>query len=216
VNEKIFKENRECGILKVRDYEANDYLATTACLIVLARHGDHFQGSLGFIGDTVALQVVRNGAALLTYDQLLACHAFSYPHWEGKVARGELSKADAERERLVWQRSHARNRSDARDSLGNLVGFGVLTGEPSAMDFLEVRHIYARPGDRFILASDALRACRMKGERETAASYGVIPDIVRSSAIEAIPGLLIQEIRRAERVHNLRSDDATVVAIEIQ
>lgn len=218
-NTAIRKENEDRGITQAVNYDTVDYLGTTACILSLKAAADHAFGTFGFIGDPVAFFVRSDGAAmLLTRDQLDGCHRFGRPYFKALAAREGLSDGEALRRRRIWNRSYARNRREATDPDGHPVGYGVLTGEPGATHFFETRLVLARPGDRLILASDALRACAEIGELETesAASYQSIIPIIRAPDPAAVPEMLFQEIRTRERARKLRSDDATVVVVEVQ
>lgn len=218
-NAAIRKENEDRGITQVVNYDTVDYLGTTACILSLAARADHAFGTFGFIGDPVAFLVRNSGTAtLLTRDQLDGCHRFGRPYFKALAAREGLSDEEALRQRRIWNRSYARNRREATDPDGHSVGYGVLTGEPGAMHFFEAQLVLARPGDRFILASDALRACAEFGilETESAASYQSMVPLIRMSNLGAVPEILVREIRTRERMRKSRSDDATVVVVEVQ
>jgi len=156
-NKTIAEENKKAGLTRhTVDYQSRDYLGTTGCILGLQVDGKKHKAVFAYLGDVIAIYLPESGAPkLLTRDQLHGCHQFSYNHF---------SKAQ-KAERLLWQRKEARNRRHAQDPHGNLVGFGAFTGEPEALDFLEVVELEVQPGDRFILSTDALRIAANIGHK---------------------------------------------------
>jgi serine/threonine protein phosphatase PrpC len=206
-NEVIARENRErCINQDTVDYQSFDYLGTTGCLLCI--NSVLSKAFFAYLGDVIAISLPKNGSPrLLTRDQLRMCHRFSYTHFS------KSQKA----ERLLWQRKEVRNNYRARNPEGKFVGFGAFTGEPEALKFLEISEFKVNPGDRFILASDALRVVATIGEEdETISSYSPVLGAVReASFFEEWPKTLIGLIRCSELEKQTRSDDATIVAVEI-
>lgn len=174
------------------------------------------EGFVASLGDPVCLLVPNQGApSLLTTDQLHACHAYSYESFRPQT--GESTESARQR-RHQWQRGYARNNPGAEnpDKPGEYVGYGVLNGDPRALHFLDVRSVLMQPGDRLLVASDAVRASRDSEGRvpETAEDYARVATYVRAGSIQRIPEALLALIRNDEIARDTRADDATVVIIE--
>lgn len=215
-NEEINQINGLFGItVDTVDYQANDYFGTTG----ISLHVDLETGKaiLAYVGDPIAIYLPKDGQpVLLTKDQLHSCHNFSYGHFASLVSP-EFTEKQAKAARLLFQRKDARNQPKATDPGGNLIGFGALTGEDSALHFLEVMELQLKPGDKLMLASDALRAsAQISGhEDETVFSYERAIEVIETTSFEGIPAALIELTRQYEKLTNARSDDATFVMLEI-
>ncbi len=206
-NETIAQESGKIGIDKSTvDYQSLDLLGTTGG--VLCVNPDRNKAIFAYLGDVVVIYLPKEGTPkLLTRDQLRACHNFSYSHFS------QEQKA----ERLLWQRKEARNNLEARDPDGNQVGYGAFTGEPQALQFLKILEFPVKQGDRFILASDALRVTASvdKNEEESISSYESTLEVVNNTPFDKLPNILIKLIRKYEIEKKARSDDATIVVVEI-
>ncbi len=216
-NVAVAEVNRAAGIVdSAIDCECVDYLSTTGCVLWAYEHGGKRGAILSSIGDSLALYVPRRSdAQLLTRDQLTACHRYSHARFREVAQREGLSREEEKRRRIVWQRREARNRKDAVDSSGTHIGYGVMTGELAALEVVDIRSVFPiTPGDRFLLASDALRVLATPLQEimeETAADYQSVVETVRRVPSESVPSALIERIRVVER----HSDDATVVLVEV-
>ncbi len=198
---------------KTVNYSHRDYLATTG----EALWTDGKTAILSYIGDVVGIFIPANGAPkLLTRDQLHACHQYTYGHFEGLISP-TLTPQEAKSKRLTYQRKEVRNKTSACDPDGNRIGFGTLTGEYAALDFVESVELPVSAGDMFILASDALRvvATNNDNEEETIASYALVLKKTKTKAFEELPQALINLIRDCEVAKSARSDDATVVVVKV-
>lgn len=216
-NALIAEKNRRVGLTNATvDYKSVDYLGTTGCAFVV--NPKTCKAIFAYIGDVIGIHIPYGGEPrLLTRDQLHNCHAFSYAYFSSLVS-SEITKEMAKEMRLLYQRRDARNKKSATDPTGNLVGFGVLTGEPEAMDFVEIMEFDVHPGDRFLLATDALRvtASIPEGEEENVFSYGHVLQILHQTSFDELPEVIVDLIRQQEISKKTRSDDATVVVVEIE
>ena len=212
-NAAIARTNAVRGITAQADLEFVDLLGTTATVLWVT---DEHTAAIGYIGDTVALHFPHGGTPrLVSRDQLVSCHAYTYPLFNELAQQHGWSREETSRQRVIWQRKHARNQKGARDPSGNPIGFGVLTGEPGALDFIETATVACVPGDRFLLASDALIVLeRPPGTMQTE-PYAVIADIAWDPDMATVVRRLLTETRREEQRQGRRSDDATVVLAEI-
>ncbi|GEM_PF-5613060 len=214
-NQLIWSANECLGVNASLDFDKVDYLATVANAFWMPSGSS--EALVATIGDTVVLWLPNAGSPeLLSRDGLAACHRFSYRFFQSLAVSEGIPPDEARRRRLVWQRSIARNHSDAQSPEGEWVGFGVLTGEPEALEFLETRKVDISGGGKVILASDALRACADErlGE-ETIHAYAAFLRAVGGVSFGDIPAAAIACIREKEIQRSLRSDDATVVVVEI-
>lgn len=219
VNDKIRLVNQEYCVPQHLDYSSTDYLCTTG-IILKIRENDRQGGAfaaLGYIGDIIGLRLSKTESPfLITRDQLEACHAFAKAYFTGKTLTQEITPEEANRQRLVWQRKLVRNNREVRDPEGNLIGFGVLTGEEQALHFVEAMEMPIHHGDRFILASDAFDrlADPQKGPRRIGDFLKALEPCASLRPKEAAEHL-VRAIREREEVLKARSDDATVVVIDI-
>lgn len=196
---------------------ATDRISTTLVVAWLRALPDGCaDGFVASLGDPVSLLVPKSGAqSLLTTDQLHACHAYSYDNFRPQV--GE-STEDARRRRHRWQRGFARNNPDAENpnKPGEYVGYGVLNGDSRALHFLDIRSVHMERGDRLLVASDAVRACRDNTEDapEASGDYERVARYVRTGSINHVPEMLVTLVRNDEIARDTRADDATVVVVE--
>ena len=94
-------------------------------------------------------------------------------------------------------------------------GFGELTGEPAAVNFVETELIAAPAGTRFILATDAMEAIGA-GDREQRRVDDYTKILLSLNQEPAIAAQeLLQLTRSAEAQKHSRSDDATFVVIDV-
>ncbi len=218
-NETIWKENLKLLEAQNIDYDSVDYFGTTLCVLWIHKREEKILAVFGFIGDSIAIHIPKDGqACLLTIDQLASCYRYTKPFFENLAKKEGLSPEDAKRKRLIYQRKEARNKTLALDPNGNNIGYGVLTGERDAMHFFEIQKLILCVGDKIIMASDAISVLSKKtfsGEPEKINHYNEIIKLASQTTIEDVPQLLIGLIRKKESEKNIGSDDATVVAIEI-
>ncbi len=203
-NDDIRVVNEQLGINKETvDYLYNDYFGTTGIVL----HADIFTGKvvLGYAGDVIAIYLPVNGIPqLITRDQQHGWHTGLYQTFTDKIKRS------------IYQRKVVRNNPEAHDG-DTFIGFGAFTGESSVINFVEVTEIQVNPGDRFILATDALRttACVVRDEEEDIASYQSALKALEGFPVEEWPRILIELTRQCEVETQTRSDDATIVVIEV-
>jgi serine/threonine protein phosphatase PrpC len=202
----IAVENTRRGINSdTIDYWERDYFGTTGATLSI-KDGE---AELSYIGDGIVLFIPKEREAeLLTRDQLHGCNSFSVKHFGALMTK----------EQLIWQRSFARNNKTAIDSEGNSVGFGAFTGEQRALDFLESVVISVKKGDKFVLSTDALRVLSEapQSEEESIGSYQGVINIIKNTPKKELPKKLIQIIRKEEVRKKARSDDATIVVVEVE
>lgn len=216
-NSAIGQANAESGISEGLDFQSRDYLGTTGVALLVKQEGQRTSAHFAFIGDPMLFHIRPTGeVALLTRDQLRNCHQFGKPTFDRLARLKGWSQREAARRRLLWQRRDVRNNAKARDTQGNLIGFGVLTGEAKALDFIETGSVEVGPGDRFVLASDALRACSAGHGAEKAEDYLSLSSLFYGTTTGACARLLVGAVRQAEQEKGLRSDDATVVVVDVQ
>lgn len=215
-NESIWSVNKIYDIPEKLNFDDVDYLGTTGCVFWMC-DAESGKALLAFIGDVIALHIPFFAPPkLLARDQLYYCHRYAKPIFAERIKKEKFPPEEAKRRRLIWQRREVRNNKFIRDSDGNFIGFGVLTGESSALDFVEIRCIDLKAKDRIILATDALSACIETGEEEeTISHYSEILAFVKGLPSEDAAQRVLEHIRNCEDEKNLRSDDATVIIVDI-
>jgi serine/threonine protein phosphatase PrpC len=120
-------------ILPKLDYLENDLVGTVLAVCLRSGRQLHY----AYIGDCW-VRLLREGQALL----------LTPPQTAGVAAyRKQLTHGV---DPIVAVRRNLRNRGDAAD------GYGCLTGEPSAMDFVRLGFIELQLGDRIIVATDGV------------------------------------------------------------
>lgn len=158
VNKAIWEENKR-RFPDAPDFVYEDYLSTVGVAWWLPPVSN--SAVLGYIGDCMAFYLPYGGRPrMLTVNQLEDWNRYN-PSYDWKhSSHWELSSVEAERRCGFWRRKHIRNKKDAYGPDGTPVsGYGDLTGEAVAIDFVEIVTVNVSPGDRFVLASDALGAC---------------------------------------------------------
>ena len=204
-NNAVLHENNVRNInSQTVDYKTLDYLGTTGMILGVNTH----EAILTYLADSVAIHIPCGGRAkLLTKDQLHSCNVFC----NSKDRDTTISPEE-------FKRKLCRNKFNAFDAHGNRIGFGAFTGEPEALPFLETVRVSIQSKDIFLLASDAIRAAIETDSSvpESIASYKSVIDLIASNTLENIPKSVIELIRTNEATKKLRSDDATVLIIEVQ
>ena len=215
-NEEIRKANEERGLVYgTEDFFRHECFATTAALVLVDKKS--LTATVGSIGDSMVFYLPKGDVPeLLTEDQLAG-----FNRWKSRLEKqlrgAGLPEQEVKRELLLRRWRDVRNRKDAVDELGNPIGYGVLNGEPHAIGFLQMVETDVRAGDRFILCSDAMRACSKARaeEAETAKHYAELLDIAKVLLPEHTFWHLKDQIRKSEKQRKVRSDDATVVIMDI-
>ena len=216
-NTAIGQANLETGISSNLDFRACDYLGTTGLAVLIRQEGQQIWAHFAYIGDPLLFHArPMKEASLLTRDQLENCHLFGKPVFERLAKAKGWSRQEAASRRLLWQRRDVRNNRQAKDTQGNMLGFGVLTGEARAMGFVETGSIEVEPGDRLVLSSDAIRACRNGDGVESAGLYWELFRKCGHLPVRECAKLLVEATRHAENEQGIRSDDATVIVIDVQ
>ncbi len=218
-NEAIWQANLSFKIPQNIDHDSVDYFGTTLCVLWIRKREEKICAVLGFIGDSLAIYIPKNGQArFLTKDQVASCHRYTKPFFENLAKKEDILPEAAKRKRLVYQRKEVRNKISKCDPDGNHIGYGVLTGESDAMHFFEMQKLELCPGDKIIMASDAINVLSEKTlpeEPEKIEHYAKVIDLASKIKTEKLPRLLIEHIRKKEFGKTAGSDDATVVAIEV-
>lgn len=159
------------------DYLENDLAGTVAIVGVIAGDVFHYAS----IGDCLGYIVSNDKSVGFTHSQTEMVAA--YRRKVGFVRDATL-----------------RIRRDIRNNKAHPWGFGVLTGESAALDFVEQGDIALHGGETIILASDGVAHLF-----QSSVQFG---DGV-------VAGLLIQRAERAEKELGIRSDDKAVIVIRI-
>lgn len=215
VNQKISQANKDLGISDTLNYDDVDLLCTTGCIALVYQDEEQKFVTYGFIGDVIGMYVpAHNPPKFLTRDQLERCHTFGKPYYQKLVLEGKLTEEEAKRKRLIWQRKEVRNNLSAIDLSGNSIGFGVLTGEESALSFIEVGTEEIGSSDRLIFASDSLDRCAQGEGTRKIEYFDSVLKSVRNLTLEDCANFLIRHIRECEKKMSRSSDDATVVVVD--
>lgn len=211
-NQAIERENIRLGMYR---WARPHWLATVGC--ALWTDSQREVAFFGYIDDPFGFIVLPDGEVILiTEDQ----HKPSEGHfWERHGE--EMSSRDpagnpAFRER---QDKFVRNRSDARCWWcgERFRGWGALTGEEAAMDFVMISSFATPPGTRVVLASDAIEAIGAGQARERLAEdYRTALLDTGNLESQAAAEELIRLIREGEVKKRCKSDDATVAVVDFK
>ncbi len=188
------------------------WLATVGCALWAdPRNGTAF---FGYIGDPLAFIVSRHRRVeIITRDQL----APSEGHFWAKH-RKEISSQDPAANVFIreHQDQYIRNHLEAKCFCGErFCGWGALTGDGAAMDFVVTRVIETPPGTRVVMASDAMEAIGAGNGKERKpedyreallSTLGMNPE---EAALE-----LLRLTRAGEEKKRCKSDDATFVVVD--
>ena len=196
------------------DYSSGeDFCGTVGCVLWVPA-GCAF-AVCGWIGDCLVFHLPHDGEPqLLTRNQLAEWNAAYHDVFFGGESIGEDSLGSENMRRLAWQREYVRNRCDAHLPDGTSIeGFGALTGEPNALDFVEVQCVPIALGDRFVLASDAIRVLENDGGEESLLS---VLAALRALSRKEMVDQLIHAIREADKAKGVRLDDVTVAVADME
>lgn len=171
-----------------------DYPGTVGTLLVVQGS----QAVWAHLGDTVLLDLRADGTnRVLTRDQVQVVDRWLF-------AEGVKWPPD---ERLV------RVRRDVRNNPASQAGFGALTGETSALDFIETGSTEITPGDQLALLTDGFDSVWIesgKNLREQNRVPAKLAALLRNGALEELVG----EATAADAALGSRSDDKTVILVE--
>lgn len=173
-NAAIAQYNRER--FAVTDYLEHDLASTVAIWGVVAAGAFHFAA----VGDCLGYLVGMGEATEIAHAQTAALHAYY-------------------RAIAPAQRAALNARRDFRNNKQSPYGYGVFTGEPSALAFVEVQTIPIVAGQRIVLASDGLLDL-----------FQAIP----TSIFEPAPEAMIAAAEALEEERQLRSDDKAVILLQ--
>ncbi len=186
------------------------WMATVGCALVsnLSTDVSYF----GYIGDPLAFLISPNReVSILTEDQLrpFELHINSYHKSDSKDLANNIFIRE-------HQDRYVRNVMDARCFCGErLRGWGALTGQLEAMDFVVVNKIQTPLGSRVILASDAIEAIGAgNGQERKVRDY----QEALLSTLSIDPYRAAEALLRLTRVGEVskgcKSDDATFVVVD--
>lgn len=152
----------------------------------------------GHIGDCILAKIDRSGLSIFTEQQTAAVSQFC------KRARSKMAY-----EELV-RTVHAkfRNRLDI-DDLGNTIGYGVLTGEPTALNFLRCGSVNVDPGSTFVLVTDGCQTLMQERPDEFRRLLG------DTRYWPTDVNYLIELASDLEEQKNIRSDDKSIVVFRL-
>ncbi|OFZ54172.1 MAG: hypothetical protein A3D92_03665 [Bacteroidetes bacterium RIFCSPHIGHO2_02_FULL_44_7] len=207
VNEEIQKENKKKSLYKKHP---SRWMATVGCILL----GDRKKNVayFGYIGDPSACYVPKKGALrVLAEDQYEVWQKhYLKEHKPGTILEAHKANRDHQ-DRLI------RNHINPSCFCGRKVeGCGALTGERGAMDFVCTTTIQTKPGDRFLLASDAIEVFGDgKGKKRVAKNYVPILNMVKNIPPKKAATFLIKAIRKEEVLRKAPSDDATCVVVDL-
>ncbi len=166
-----------------------------------------------YIGDPLAFLISpRREARLLTEDQLrpFEQHLFTCHKDELTKDPGTIAYIREHQDKFI------RNVMDAQCYCGEpLCGWGALTGQSEAMEFVGVETFQVPPGTRVILASDAIEAIG-KGNAQERNVADYLPAFQAISGLE--PQEAVEELLRLTRAGEVekkcKSDDASFIVVD--
>lgn len=178
------------------DLYEHDYPGTVGT--VIATTGRELRWA--HLGDTAMILIGRYDGRLLTRDQVAG-----FRMWL-RSNSNDLPTDMADRIRYVH--SHIRNNASVVHS------YGVLTGESAALSFVETGACTIAPEDRIILATDGLEP--LWGVFKWNATVpGAAPNALVDCLRKSTPEALLDMAEQAEIKHSTKSDDKTVVVIDL-
>lgn len=178
------------------DLSSRDYPGTIGT--VMAASPDTL--TWAHLGDTLLLLLRGNGGAVLTRDQVADFRAW-------RTANLTTLPANMP-DRVRYLHGSVRNNTALAHS------YGVLTGEPSAVQFVETGTTPLERGDRIVLATDGLTPLWSTMDWTPNAQRPIpqrIVEYLRRVTVEQ----LLQDAEEAEERGQIRSDDKTVVLAEM-
>lgn len=173
-----------------------DYPGTIGTIIATA--GQELRWA--HLGDTALILICDHDARLLTRDQVAG-----FRSWLGSNVQHLPTNTP---DRIRYLHGSVRNNSGLKHA------YGVLTGEPSALEFIETSVCSITKGDRLVLVSDGLGPLwDLLGWRPTVP--GRVPSQIVKRLRESTAEALLDMAEDAERHSSLRSDDKTVIIVDI-
>lgn len=207
VNRAIGRKNKELGLLGRPE---SWRLGTVGCACWLDEHQGI--GWFASIGDPFTIvQAPTDDLLFFGRDQLQGFHQHLL------TRHGADNQRLGEMEIRTHQDRYVRNCVEAKCFCNQSVpGWGALTGEETALRFLELQKTELPPGSRVILASDAIEVFGQgKGSERNPQDFRTALDELRPYPAEEATNRLIRLIRAEETARQKKSDDATVVIIDI-
>lgn len=178
------------------DLYSRDYPGTIGTVIVAIQEAVTW----AHLGDTLLLLLRDDGGTVLTRDQVA-----DFRTWH---AANMATLPATVPDRVRYLHGSVRNNTALAHS------YGVLTGEPSALEFIETGTAPLKKGDRIILATDGLTPLWTAMDWMPNAQQPIprrIVEYLRRATVEQ----LLQEAEAAEEQNQIRSDDKTVVMADI-
>lgn len=206
-NTSIFVEN---GKRKTYERKEPQWIATVGC----ALWADFAKNLLyfGYIGDPLAFSVsYGDGVELLTEDQLKPFESHLYAAHRNDFTDPGITASIREH-----QDRYVRNVIDSKCFCGEpLRGWGALTGQSSAMNFMVARRMRIFEGLRVILASDAIEAIGAGNTKERKAEdYRDILLQTLDLSPKKTAEYLLKLTRAGEKEKKCKSDDATFIVVD--
>ena len=159
------------------DYLENDLAGTVAIIGVCVADAFHY----AFIGDCCCYSVFRDDVVRITSPQTTKVAAY-------RASAGSTTEAT-----LTIRREFRNNKQSA-------FGYGVFTGEPQALEFVEYGQIPLAAGQTIVLASDGVAA---------------LFDSAPHTLYETSPEVILAEAEEFEAGQKMRSDDKSLIIVQI-
>ncbi len=196
---------------RIYDKKEPQWIATVGC--ALWANTEKNEAYFAYIGDPLAFLIHSHGGCieLLTEDQLR-----DFENHLRTKHKDEFKDAGTSTKIREHQDKFVRNVKYSKCFCGkSLRGWGALTGQPEAMEFVVLNRIETPPGTRVILASDAIEAIGAGNakEREVEDYKNAFFSIIKLSPVSAARELL-RLTRAGEEEKKCKSDDATFVVID--
>lgn len=160
------------------------------------------------LGDTILLHLPATGGA----DPLTRNQIESFTGWRERC-RGQYPFD------VRGAEAHIRVARDIRNKSGHAESFGVLTGEPDALHFVETGSLLLAPGDHLVLLTDGfqhlwkaqgINPYRTRGVQGLPVAQWEFLHFLRSHALCEF----IESAEKADTLEGARSDDKTVVVVQ--
>jgi serine/threonine protein phosphatase PrpC len=178
------------------DLYGRDYPGTIGTLIVASQD----MLTWAHLGDTLLLLLRGNAGTVLSRDQVAGFRAW-------RTANMTTLPASLP-DRVRYLHGSVRNNASLTHS------YGVLTGEPAALQFVETGTTPLERGDRIVLATDGLTPLWSTMEWAPNPQEPVPPAIVEHLR-RATADQLLHEAEEAEERRQIRSDDKTIILADL-
>lgn len=208
-NAKIRDLNENLGMYKKLPPQ---WIATVGCsLWASEKSGDVF---FGYIDDPLGFVIAPDqNITLITEDQ----HVPSEGHFWAEHEAEMLAQDPAGNAKFrAHQDTHIRNHVSAKCWCGELFrGWGALTGEEAAMNFVSIISIRVSLGTRIVLSTDAFEAIGQGNAKERRVEdYRNVLLATRAMEPQMAAQELVRLIRINEEEKRYKSDDAGLAIID--